>query len=86
MLEVLKMDVTCSSRTPVDFHFTTWHYVPEDRTLQITSLSLNDSRKWNVYTVVNIFLSLDDPYKNGNTKGKRRYSSYDCTHEHASKQ
>jgi hypothetical protein len=29
----LKMEATCSSVTSVDFHRTTWHYIPEDRTL-----------------------------------------------------
>jgi hypothetical protein len=31
----LKMEVTCSSETSVDFQRTTWHYIPEDRTLKI---------------------------------------------------
>jgi hypothetical protein len=25
---------TCSSETSVDFHWTTWLYIPEDRTLE----------------------------------------------------
>jgi hypothetical protein len=29
----LKMKVTCSSETSVDFQQTEWHYIPEDRTL-----------------------------------------------------
>jgi hypothetical protein len=29
----LKMEATCSSKTLVDFQRTTWHYIPEDRTL-----------------------------------------------------
>jgi hypothetical protein len=28
------MEATCSSKTLVDFQQTTWHYIPEDRTLQ----------------------------------------------------
>jgi hypothetical protein len=30
---ILKMEVTCSSKTQPDFEQTTWHYIPEDRTL-----------------------------------------------------
>jgi hypothetical protein len=30
----LKMEVTCSSETSVDFEWT-WHYIPEDRTLDL---------------------------------------------------
>jgi hypothetical protein len=30
----LKKEVTCSSETSVDYQRTTWHYIPEDRTLQ----------------------------------------------------
>jgi hypothetical protein len=29
----LNMEVTCSSVTLVDFQWTTWHYIPEDRNL-----------------------------------------------------
>jgi hypothetical protein len=29
----LKTEVTCSSKTSVDFKWTTWLYIPEDRTL-----------------------------------------------------
>jgi hypothetical protein len=29
----LKMETTCSSETLVDFQQTTWHYIPENRTL-----------------------------------------------------
>jgi hypothetical protein len=29
----LKMEVTCSSETSVDFQWTAWRYIPEDRTL-----------------------------------------------------
>jgi hypothetical protein len=29
----LKMEATCSSKTLVDSQWTTWHYIPEDRTL-----------------------------------------------------
>jgi hypothetical protein len=29
----LKMEVTCSTETSVDFQRTTWRYIPEDRTL-----------------------------------------------------
>jgi hypothetical protein len=27
------MEVTCSSETSLDFQWTTWYYIPEDRTL-----------------------------------------------------
>jgi hypothetical protein len=30
----LKMEEICSSQMSVDFHQTTWHYIPEDRTVQ----------------------------------------------------
>jgi hypothetical protein len=29
----LKMEVICSSETPINFHWTTQHYIPEDRIL-----------------------------------------------------
>jgi hypothetical protein len=29
----LKIEVTCFSEMSVDFQWTTWHYIPEDRTL-----------------------------------------------------
>jgi hypothetical protein len=29
----LKVEATCSSKTSVDFQRTTWHYIPQDRTL-----------------------------------------------------
>jgi hypothetical protein len=29
----LKMETTCSSETLVEFQWTTWRYIPEDRTL-----------------------------------------------------
>jgi hypothetical protein len=29
-----KMEATCFSKTSVDFQWTTWHYIPEDGTLQ----------------------------------------------------
>jgi hypothetical protein len=29
----LKMGVTCSSETSLDFQWTTWHYIQENRTL-----------------------------------------------------
>jgi hypothetical protein len=29
----LKLEVTCSSEKAADFQQTTWHYIPEDRTL-----------------------------------------------------
>jgi hypothetical protein len=31
----LKKEATCSPKTSVDFQWTTWHYIPADRTLQI---------------------------------------------------
>jgi hypothetical protein len=33
ILRTLKIEVTCSSETSVDFQRTKWHYIPEDRTL-----------------------------------------------------
>jgi hypothetical protein len=30
----VKMETICSSETSVDFHRTTWRYIPEDRTLR----------------------------------------------------
>jgi Pyruvate/2-oxoacid:ferredoxin oxidoreductase delta subunit len=34
-----EMEVTCSSKTFVDFQRTTWHYILEDRTLPLMYLS-----------------------------------------------
>jgi hypothetical protein len=32
-LQPMKMKATCSSEKSVDFHWTTWHLIPEDRAL-----------------------------------------------------
>jgi hypothetical protein len=34
-----KMETTCSSETSVDFQWTTWRYIPEDRTLYISLIN-----------------------------------------------
>jgi hypothetical protein len=39
---ILKMEVTCSSETQVDFQWTTWQYIAEDRTL--VSLLFNEEQ------------------------------------------
>jgi hypothetical protein len=31
----LKMEATCSSETPVDFHRTARYYIPKDRTFEV---------------------------------------------------
>jgi hypothetical protein len=40
----LKMEVTCFSEMSVDFHQTTRHYIPEDRTLPQMISQLQESR------------------------------------------
>jgi hypothetical protein len=37
----LKMEVVCSSETLLDFHWTTWHHIPVDRTL-VTTVKTSD--------------------------------------------
>jgi hypothetical protein len=37
----LKMEVTCSSETSVDFQWTTWCYIPEERILQLFAIHLS---------------------------------------------
>jgi hypothetical protein len=40
----LKMEVICFPKTSVDFQWTTWHYIPEDSTLQM-ELAQKSSKK-----------------------------------------
>jgi hypothetical protein len=58
----LKMRATCSSEMLVDLHLATWHYIPEDRTLQNnSSLHLphcQECRSGNKYKIEHRFESV----------------------------
>jgi hypothetical protein len=65
----LKMEATCSFEMPVDFHWTTQRYNPEDRILYIFVCLFKDAPSNSNYIALNIWMIENNKLKK-NVKGR----------------